>query len=372
MADLVPTLSTKSAVYSGIISTEPPMVAASCRTANCSWPVIPTLAACGGCTTIPVNTLCNQTSRTCTHSTPATSVDAPMDAPGYSIFKVAPSNGTVYPVVSTSRAYFSVFELLSASRPDGEASLIEGNECALWFCIQSYSISVNGGIQNESLVGNWSTTTVRRSDSGSRGAEYAFVNIPGNQLNVENGSNYIVTHGAMTALRSFMFGITTGTVYADVSKIDYSSDWVEAMWNASNHLQDWIETFATSMTNEIRKHGTLLSSSQGARYDGHATQLTPIIKVQWRWLIYPCVMILLSVLYLFHTIFASARGGVSVWKSGALPMLFCRVDENILDRMGNGMNEPNGLDEKIGHLPVAMYRGENGQWAFRTTSAEEN
>lgn len=366
MKDLAPTLSTKSAVYSGLISTEPTITAASCRTGNCSWPVIPTLAACGGCSTIPVDTRCNETAKTCTYSTSTTSVEGPMNG-GYSIFKVGPSNGTVYPMTSTSRAYFSVFDILSIIQQDSEEIAIDGNECALWFCIKSYSVSVNGGIQNESLVGNWSSTAVGHGDTG---AEYGFVNIPFEQLNVENGTSYAITHEAMTALRLFMVGIITGTVYADVSKIDYSSDWVEAMWNASSRLPDWIESFAASLTGEIRKHG-VLRSSLGA-YEGNATQLAPIIKVHWPWLIYPCAMILVSVLYLFNTIIASGRDGVSAWKGGALPMLFCRVDESILEHVGNGMDEPDGLNETVGRLQVAMYRTERGQWAFRTTSAEEN
>jgi hypothetical protein len=125
------------------------------------------------------------------------------------------------------------------------------------------------------------------------------------------------------------------------------------------------------MTSEIRRHG-MLSGSMGMRYDGYATQLAPFIRVQWLWLIYPCAMILLSIYYLCYTIIASARDGVSAWKCGALPMLFCRVDDNIRERVGDGMDEPDGLEERIGHLSVAMYRAEKGEYAFRTTSAEEN
>lgn len=359
-------------MYNGIISTELPMIAVSCETANCSWPVIPTLAACGECSTVPVSQSCNQTAKTCTYSTPATSLDGPMNTSGYSLFKVTPSNGTVYPIASSSRAYFSVFDMLSVRQQHADEELsVEGNECALWFCIQSYSIFVNGGIQNQTAVSNWSTTTMRTGGGRSYSAEHVFVNIPVDQLNVDNRTRYAVTHEAMAALQGFMTSIITGTVYADVSKIEYSSDWAEAMWNTSDHLQDWVTTFATSMTGEIRRHRTL-GGSTGARYDGYGTHLEPFIKVQWRWLLYPCGMIFLSVYYLFHTIIAGARDGISVWKSGALPMLFCRVDERIQDRVGDGMDGPGGLEERVGHLQVAMYRAENGQWTFRTTSAEEN
>ena len=83
-------------------------------------------------------------------------------------------------------------------------------------------------------------------------------------------------------------------------------------------------------------------------------------------------MIVLSVYLLLHTIITSARDRVSVWKSAALPMLFIKVDENIHERVRDGMDVPNGLDERIGDLKVALYRGENRQWGFRTPVNDED
>lgn len=48
-----------------------------------------------------------------------------------------------------------------------------------------------------------------------------------------------------------------------------------------------------------------------------------------------------------------------------LPLLFCRVDASIRDRVGDGMDEPDGVEERVGHLGVSMYRAEDGQWSFR-------
>ncbi|KAK0629998.1 hypothetical protein B0T17DRAFT_206942 [Bombardia bombarda] len=363
--DFVPALSTKAAVYSGIISTDIPLVMASCETANCTWPVVPTLAACGECTPITVSPTCNKTTGTCTYSTHSgTSINDPIHAAEHSTFIVAPSNGTVHPIESTNRAYFSVFDMLSLTKAAGQDVAVTGNECALWFCIQSYSVSVSDGKQNETVEGTWSTTTLQHG-SGIRGTEYVFVDVP-EGLNTDNGTRYSVTHEAMTALRGFMAGVTSGTVSADVNVVDYTSDWVEAMWNATNSLQDWISTFADCMTVEIRQNGKT-SGQQTSKYNGSAVRLAPFIRVKWHWMIYPGVMILLSIYFLFHTIIVSARDGVSVWKGGALPMLFCRVDDNIHDHVADGMDVPDGLEERVGHIRIAMYRGENGQWGFRTT-----
>jgi hypothetical protein len=47
------------------------------------------------------------------------------------------------------------------------------------------------------------------------------------------------------------------------------------------------------------------------------------------------------------------------------------VEDDIQEKVGDGMDQPDGLNERVGDLAVALYRDEKGQWAFRTTSAEE-
>ncbi|KAK3987012.1 hypothetical protein QBC44DRAFT_401223 [Cladorrhinum sp. PSN332] len=278
MGDILPALSTKAAVYSGIISTEIPNIAVSCETANCTWPIIPTLGACGECVTVPTDKTCNETARMCTYSTASgTSIMNPMDSAERDAFRVSSSNGTLHPINSTSRAYFSVFDLISITQSTDEGTMASGTECALWFCVQAHRISVNNGIQNNTIVGNHSTISLALTNS-AHGGEHVFVNIP-TSLNTDNTTRYAVTHEAMLALRSFMTSITEGTVMTTLNAIDSSSDWVEAMSNATSwDSSRWIETFASSLTNEFRLHGSVSSSSTKS-YDGSATQLTPVVKV---------------------------------------------------------------------------------------------
>ncbi|KAK4191790.1 hypothetical protein QBC35DRAFT_459828 [Podospora australis] len=367
---ILPTLSTKAAVYSGIISTEIPLIGVTCLTANCSWPVVPTLGACGECVTLPTFLSCNKTMNTCTYSTASgTNLVNVNDDGERSIFKVAPVNGTVHSISSESRAYFSVFDLLSLTQTKDTEPVVTASECALWFCLQAYQISMSNGGQHQNLVGNYSTTTMSLTNSARRG-EYRFVNIPDHQLNTLNTTRYAVTHEAMLALREFMASITSGTVTTTLNTLYSSSDWVEAMWNATTgDLSQWIQTFAASMTGEIRLHGSVSGTSAG-RYDGNATQIMPVVKVSWMWLLYPGFMILLSIYFLFHTIIASSRDGICAWKSGVLPMLFCGVDEGLYERGGGYMDVPGGLEERVEGTRVAMFRGEDGRWGFREVEGD--
>ena len=95
------------------------------------------------------------------------------------------------------------------------------------------------------------------------------------------------------------------------------------------------------------------------------------MKVQWLWTLYPLILIILSIYFLFHTIISSVRNGVSAWKTSALPMLFCRVDEKLRERAGDAMDEPDGIEERVGDLRVALSRADDGQWGFRMVSDDE-
>ncbi|KAK4228529.1 hypothetical protein QBC38DRAFT_508850 [Podospora fimiseda] len=364
----------------GIISTEIPNIAVSCETANCTWPIIPTLGACGECATITTDKTCNEAARICTYSTASgTSIQNPMDSGERDAFIVSPSNGTLHQINTTSRAYFSVFDLISISQSTDQGTMVSAAECALWFCVQAHRVTVENGVQNDTIVANHSTATLSLTNS-AHGGEHAFVNIP-KLFNTDNSTRYAVTHEAMLALRNFMASITVGTVLTTLNTIDSSSDWVEAMSNATSwDLSQWIETFALSLTNEFRLHGSV-SSTSSARYAGEATQLTPVVKVHWMWLFYPGFMILLSLYFFLHTFIACSRDGICGWKGGVLPLLFCAVDEGIYDKGQGGMEIPGGLEERVAGVRVAMFRELEGKdedgkekvrWGFRTVDEDED
>ncbi|KAK3354672.1 hypothetical protein B0H65DRAFT_504715 [Neurospora tetraspora] len=296
-------------------------------------------------------------------------LDVPMDpAAEFNIFKVAPSNGTSHPIKSTNRAYFSVFDMLSLVQSEDQGLSVTGTECALWFCVQSFKLLVFDGTHNETIVGNWSTTELAHAGGGNlHGAGYSFIGLP-EHLNADNTTTYSVSNEAITALRTFMADITSGVVRADTNMLDYSSDWVEAMWNATNTLQAWMESFTQAMTAEFRVNGRLSNGLGGTKvYAGSATQLAPFIRVQWWWMFYPGCMLLISFYYFFRTVVISARHGVSAWKGDALPMLFVRVDDNIHAHVGDGMDVPDGLMGRVGNIRIAMYRDEDGQWRFSSS-----
>jgi hypothetical protein len=52
-------------------------------------------------------------------------------------------------------------------------------------------------------------------------------------------------------------------------------------------------------------------------------------------------------------------------------MLFCRIDTGIHDQVKDGRDVPNRVEERVGHTKVALYRGDRGEWTFRTVTGED-
>ncbi|KZL66175.1 arginase family protein [Colletotrichum incanum] len=353
----------------GILSADITELDVECSSTNCTWPIMPTLAVCGECNTLNVRTMCTDKSQTCLYSLPSgTSVAINQNAPATERFRTASSPGIYHRFNSTSQTYISVFDVLSVMKTRKETKTI-GQECALWFCMMSYDITVTESRSNQTITSIWNTTQFETSNS-AHGDEYVFVNIPAD-MNVLKESRYSISRKALAALRRFVDPLVDGTYEKQYTIINFSSDWAEGMYNARRNLPLWIYRFSLSLTNEVRLNGQV-RGKQRYQYGGRAYKVAQMIIVEWKWLLFPTGLIIISIYYLFHTIIRGARDGISVWKSDSLPMLFCRIDTSILARVGDGMDVPNGLDDAVGEVKVCLLREDDGDWVFKPIESEES
>ncbi|KAK2770326.1 hypothetical protein CKAH01_14815 [Colletotrichum kahawae] len=366
-------VSTKAAIYSGILSLDVKEIGADCKPENhtCTWKVVPTLAVCGECNKLSVETVCSDKSQTCLYKTPSgTSFDV-ANSPNTEKFKVTNSrNGIFHHINSTSQTYISVFDVLWVSRTRRKTKIL-AHECALWFCMKTYMIEVGDGGLNQTYADGWNTTRFEKDNSAHFG-EYVFDNIP-EEMHVEKQSRYSITKEALAALQRFIDPLLEGTYEHQYTIINFSSEWVEGLYNAQWNLEDWIRRFSTSLTNEVRLHGQVRNKRKDQmRYGCPAFMERQKIIVAWWWLVFPTSLIVISIYYLFHTIIRGARDNISVWKSDSLPMLFCRIDPSILLKVGDGMDLPNGLDKRVGDVKVCLLREEDGDWVFKPIESEES
>ncbi|KAH0443033.1 hypothetical protein CcaCcLH18_01146 [Colletotrichum camelliae] len=368
-------VSTKAAIYSGILSLDVKEIGAECKPDNhtCIWEVVPTLAVCGECNKLSVETACSDKSQTCLYKTPSgTSFDV-ANSPNTEKFKVTNSpNGIFHHINSTSQTYINVFDVLWVSRTRRKTKIL-AHECALWFCMKTYTIEVGDGGLNQTVPEKrkWHKTRFKKDNSAHSG-EYVFIDIP-DKMNVTKPSRYSVTKQALAALQRFTDPLLEGTYESQYTIINFSSEWVEGLYNAQWNLKKWISRFSTSLTNEVRLHGQIRNEQiDRLRYGCPAVMERQMIIVAWWWLVFPTALIVISIFYLFHTIIRGARDNISVWKSDSLPMLFCRIDPSILLKVGDGMDLPNGLDKRVGDEKVCLLREEDGDWVFKPIESEES
>ncbi|KAH9903731.1 hypothetical protein F4778DRAFT_781115 [Xylariomycetidae sp. FL2044] len=326
-------LSTKAAIYDGIIASTIGTMPIFCSTANCSWPIFPTLAVCGNCS----------------------------EAHHNEHFTVAPTDGSLEALNASSQAFFSTFDLLSVAKTPARTS-VQAYSCGLWFCLQSYSVIVTNGIQNSTLLANWSKTGFD-GETNAHFDEYAFLDIPP-ELKANNQTRYSIPTDSIGALRSFMNALMLGNASEIGGVINYSSDWVQAMQNATSDLPGWMSRLTLSLTNDIRSSGTV-DTSKMFDYSGTAYILASHIRVNWYWVMYPVILMILAFLNLVQTVWRTAHDHVCAWKGDSLPMLFCHVQKSIHALVGDGMDMPEGLNESVGKAEVELIRKENGQWFFR-------
>lgn len=294
-------LSTKASFYDSIMASSVPDLPTFCGTGNCTWPIFPTLAVCGNCTSLDVDPSkkCPGGMKGCTYTTPAgTSITAPGgDSTGYH-FTVAP---TMNVSASGSQAVFSKFDVISVSK-SRELTSADAYQCALWFCLQSYDMRVLDGQQSISSIANWSKTEFSEATS-SHNNEFHFVDIPAD-MNTNPDTRYSVPTEAIAVLENFMASKMIGNSSNIDNRVDYSSDWIQAMQNSSSDLTTWMSRLTLSITNDIRMSRTLQPSGRGNQYEytGTAYAQLPHVQVNWFWVIYPLALMVIAFLYLIQTV----------------------------------------------------------------------
>ncbi len=365
--------SVKAAAYNGILSPNIPPLPVSCPTTNCTWPTTPSLAICGACSKSAYQLACNSTTATdgpgiCHYKMPSgrvanlTNFDVDDDGVG---FQVMPSLGGVYNSRNTSILYLANFDLVGAPADHLAFSWPNSStvaaECAMWFCVQAYDISITGSqqtqfMQNFSQVVN---SSLSPDDTGLYG-NYTFLDLPA-KMNPSPNSQYRVDYLAYAAIDSFLPSLFDGNVNINPGSYTPSSDFTLAVWNAtSTDLDAWMKNVALSMTNALRAFNSISDDF----YNGTGYYLG--VQVRWRWTILPAALVVSSFLILIVTIVKTARSPVQAWKGSPLALLFIDVDQDMRKGAQGRMDTFDGLKDSVGKTRVMIKSDHDGNWAFKT------
>lgn len=286
-----------AAIYSAVFGSASQPLSAPCPSGNCTWPLTPSLGACGECVSSTytrkdcVDILGIPSAPYCTYTFPTGAHVSTFDMQNYTLgsdngdagaagFFGIPSE-EVQPgshFASKSRAYFSSFYLFGVpygSETSHKLSMT-AIERALWMCVQVYNTSVNSTIQSDEIVATYTDYSMKQD-------EYTFSPLP---FSVDQGvaASYTVSNKSLLALTYAMDEVLNGTAYVAVDGMSASSAIIQGVWKGFSDPETWIFNIATSMSNVIRANGT-----SRPQYDGDVYELG--IRIRWKWLILPAALV---------------------------------------------------------------------------------
>ena len=374
LAALSPPLALKASASSGILSSTASPLTAECLTGNCSWPITPSLAICGGCVNskFEVHALDPETY---TYRMPSGNTvnisNFPLGDIG-TAFQVVRSGGFHYRANDSQTLYLSNWEAVGAPANTTSASdwqnwqnastTTVASECALWMCVQSFDTRQTNGKQSQTVTRSFSQIhpwTARTNDENYYNYNVSFLDLPP-EMNPPLSHNFSVYPSAFFAISEYFGTLFTGNISFFRMQQAYTSDYIQGIWDASGDLDTWIQTVATSMTNIIRTVG---EAEPAIGYDGIGYQLG--YDVRWAWIVLPAIMIGMSLLILVFIIVKTARSPVHAWKGSPLVLLFLNVDGELRERALTQMEQFHGVEKAIGNSQVLLSREMNGGWGFK-------
>ncbi|KAI1818186.1 hypothetical protein GGS20DRAFT_344398 [Poronia punctata] len=359
--DISLALSTKAAIYEGIIAPSIANMPVTCQGTNCTWPTFPSLAVCGACAESQFTTSCDSSSG-CRYSMQSgTSIHNKPGAVFEYLFRVVPSKQSWKSPGVAPKALISTFDIMSAANmPQGRK--VQASQCELWFCLQSYNVTVTHGVVDRVVTMGWEKSGISSYGNG-QSDEYVFLDIPP-EMNASNDSRYWVPLDSLRALNTFIDQLLRGDASLIEGEMTYESDWIQAIEAASGDLPGWIAKLATSLTNNVQLTGAVREKGN-SRYHGTASIPVYRVQVNWSWIAYPVILTVLAFIYLMETMWRTAHDQVCAWKADSLPMLFCRVARNIHAEVEGGMDMPEGLKGRVGRTEIELVPQDNGGWVFR-------
>lgn len=378
-------LNLKAAAYNGILTSNVQPVPASCPTGNCSFPITPSLAICGGCQRSTFKKSC----------TVADAMDDPAEGLDYTIpvcryrmpsgalanltdfaysqsgraLHVFNSRGSAYDMRQSHKQFLANFEVVGAPFDvydygpwQNDSATTVAAECALWICVQSFEIQIINGILSQNVREEHDVVDASEQARGGGVVKTTFIDMP-STMNIPKDADYNLFGLSRLGLENFLSSLFYGNVTIDlgtqVTKLA-SDDMILALWNASADLDAWIKNVASSMTNVIRSE----TPAHLARYDGTAYQLG--YEVRWPWIALPAVLVAASLSILVVIIYKTSKSLVHPWKGSPFALLFMTVNQALRDQSQGKLNENNGIQNAMGKTEVELIPDESGSWALQS------
>lgn len=374
----------KAAVFNGIFSPQTVQdLRPACDTGNCTFPLFDSLAMCSKCLNVTNNVVNNTPQPATISGVQNISYTIPggaqikfsaifeegglADGPSTISTTVLPANmskdmlGLQDPLLMLAVLQFPN---VKQQIHDGNywSSLPVTQECALYFCVNTYNLTVQNSVVNTTVISSWTSDTGTPTvggalqPNGMEGTQDAILQRP---PTAQGGNDtYQIPAGTLATLKSWL-NVTLQGTYNTSFSIFNGTAWPSDALQALDGTTDWgglIANISTAMTSYIRD--PVESDSATDVVNGVSHTVETFIHVKWGWLGLPVGLVGMSIVFLVATMVKNERTKAMAWKSSSLALLF-----HGLEGVGRGAGEGLGQMKDVAkRTRVVLTRGDDGEW----------
>lgn len=253
-----------------------------------------------------------------------------------------------------------ILDALIASAPDGSQSVYKHqapviHECILSWCVQTLTSSYQGSIYSENVTSVYLNTAPEPAKWPWQSFEIEFGTFFIYAQNItlspptSNSSSLQPTAcnptyhlDNMTIANTINFfddffpSFYTAATPSAKPRVRYrnynnwptSQELIFNPWQAPNNISRHMDRLAKAMTNVMR------SSTGKVMLNGKSFEMEKFVSVQWEWLIFPIILLLLTLVFLICTIIKTADDkAAGTWKTSAMPTLIYSLPKETQSQM---------------------------------------
>lgn len=390
-----PSIGTKAAVYQGIFTSDVQPLIPDCPTGNCTFPAFDSLALCSKCVNVTDDVRNSQTQGrgaignvgnwllNMTYHLPggidvdiqAAYSDKSMKSLGYGpAFVSLTKNGSeITEGLGIKNPLLSLavlqFKAVDAAGYDGDylTSPPVVHECVLYFCVQTYNVTVKNSKAHYEVISSWynETDPVLPEQHGNPDRT---LHRPNDQPSLDNSGRDFTIHNRTYGTALWYLNKTlSGTVVTRVSEVNSDNNQVDDVLAAMQHsdnVGDMMNNFVTSFTNRMRA----MANDTDNKVQGTALISVPYVRVQWAWLSLPILLMVLSLVFLVATSIITKKSNIPVWKTSTLAVIFHGLSETSgqsPQRPHMNMEFTSQMKREGERRRVALTPNGNGEWKLQ-------
>ncbi|PQE03105.1 Carboxylic ester hydrolase protein [Rutstroemia sp. NJR-2017a BVV2] len=367
-----PDFGMKAAIYRGLfVPTTPMEVLPTCETGNCTSPLFDSLAFCSKCNNVTDQTKMKHYSHG--RGDRLGPGDYNITASGYFFVGGGEDSLTSGPAMiakgdmpePVARSQLGIANPISSIAilqfPEVQKAGYSGSydnqtprawQCALYFCLNTYNVTVINGITNSTILSSWHSDTgtplpdIEELEDYGQTADAMLTRPEDSPVKVINNSNFPLKGSTIAAMAAYLNHTISGMQLTRTSEVAYDT-WTNDVMQALTETTDIgaiIAGVAASATKYIRE-----GENRGAGFvNGTSFKSEGRVHVRWAWIILPVLLALLSVVFLVATMTRAARKHLPVWKTSTLPALFHGIENpGSFDRSYNALSTKHNAPGKI-------------------------